>query len=158
MSDATTISPAGIQHQLSIPLPKALAARIHMHLTIHTHHLLLFITTRTPETPGSPAPLGSFVYALPSTTQPTPLSTTLYFREDTIDVATRLAKILAKRTMLPVYVGCSVSFSAAGRGGNVDEEMEGIRNVVRTVVERVQAARIVEGVEEVVKGVEGVKV
>jgi len=48
---------------------------------------------------------------------------------------------LARRTKLPVYLGCSVSFSAAGSGGNVEEEMEGIRNVVETVVARVEAAR-----------------
>jgi len=93
------------------------------------------------------------------TTQATPLSTTLYFREDTVDIATLVAKILAKRTKVPVYVGCSVSFSTAGSGGSVEEEMEGIKNVVETVVARVEAARKGEAeVDEVAERVEGVTV
>ena len=55
----------GVQHQLSIPLPKSLSTHIHLHLTIYSHHILLFLTSRTPESSGA-APLGSFVYALPS--------------------------------------------------------------------------------------------
>jgi len=61
-------------------------------------------------------------------------------------MATRVAKILAKRTRRPAYVGCSVNFSSAGRGGNVDEELEGIRGVVEAVVKKVEEAGVMEGI------------
>lgn len=64
----------------------------------------------------------------------TPLSTALYTLPSTQDFATRLAKILARRTNRAVYVGSSVSFAGAGNGGTVEEEMEGFRRVVETVV------------------------
>jgi len=70
----------------------------------------------------------------------------LYIREDTLEMATRVAKILAKRTRRPAYVGCSVNFSSAGRGGNVDEELEGIRGVVEAVVKKVEEAGVMEGI------------
>lgn len=67
-----------------------------------------------------------------------PLSTPLYVREDTLEAATRLAKILVRRTGRPVYVGSSMGFASAGRGGAVEEEMEAVRRVVDTVVELVK--------------------
>ena len=63
---------ASATHMFAVPLPHALGAKIHVHLTIASHHLLLFLTSRTPESPGGPAPLGSFVYAL-SPVRPPPL-------------------------------------------------------------------------------------
>lgn len=45
--------------------------------------------------------------------------------------------MLARRTGRAAYVGCSVSFSGAGNGGTVDEEMEGFRRVVEAVMENV---------------------
>lgn len=56
-------------------------------------------------------------------------------REQTLETATRIGKILAKRLGLPVYVGNSMSFSAAGGGGMVEEEMEGVRKVIDCVME-----------------------
>jgi hypothetical protein len=50
--------------QLSFPLPKAPETRIHVHLTIRTTSILLFLTTLNGDT-SAVAPLGSFVYALP---------------------------------------------------------------------------------------------
>lgn len=44
-------------------------------------------------------------------------------------------------------MGCSMSFAAAGRGGSVEEEMEGVRAVVEAVVGLVNDER--EGVEGV---------
>lgn len=68
-----------------------------------------------------------------SPTKP-PLSTSIYIREQTIENATRIAKILAKRLAIPVYVGNSMSFASAGGGGMVEEEMEGVRKVIDVVV------------------------
>ncbi|KAL0259698.1 hypothetical protein SLS55_005437 [Diplodia seriata] len=77
---------------------------------------------------------------MPNRTKPTaqPLSTALYPQTPTLDLATRLAKILARRTGRPTYVGNSTSFSSAGGGGNVEEEMEGLARVVEVVVEEVK--------------------
>ena len=66
------------------------------------------------------------------------LSTPLYTYESSIEFTTRLAKLLARKTGKPVYVGNSVSFASAGMGGTVEEEMEGFRKVVNVVVEEVE--------------------
>ncbi|OJD30128.1 uncharacterized protein BKCO1_660005 [Diplodia corticola] len=131
--------------QLSFPLPRAPNARVNLHLTVHPTSLLLFVTTTSPEhDAGVAAPVGSFVYAMPNRTTTTnpataqPLSTALYPQTPTLDLATRLAKILARRTARPTYVGNSTSFSSAGAGGNVEEEMEGLARVVEVVVEEVR--------------------
>lgn len=49
-----------------------------------------------------------------------------------------MAKILARKTGKPTYVGNSMNLSTAGRGGDLDEEMGGFRRVVEVVVEQVQ--------------------
>jgi hypothetical protein len=46
-----------------------------------------------------------------------------------------LAKVLARKTGKPVYVGNSSSFASAGMGGTIEEEMEGFRRVVEVVME-----------------------
>lgn len=58
----------------------------------------------------------------------------IYVRESTLETAGRIAKALARRTGRPVYVGNSMSFASAGRGGGVEEEMEGVRKVVEVVM------------------------
>ncbi|KAB2571655.1 hypothetical protein DBV05_g9708 [Lasiodiplodia theobromae] len=129
--------------QISFPLPRAPNARVNLHLTVHSKSLLLFVTTTSPEhDSGVTAPVGSFVYAMPNLANPTaqPLSTPLYPQTPTLDLATRLAKILARRTGRPTYVGNSTSFASAGAGGNVEEEMEGLARVVEVVVEEVKKA------------------
>merc|ERR1712093_514398 len=55
--------------QLSFPLPKAPDTRIHVHLTIQTTSILLFLTTAM-NGDTSTVPLGSFVYALPDRLNP----------------------------------------------------------------------------------------
>jgi hypothetical protein len=45
-----------------------------------------------------------------------------------------MSKVLARKTGKPTYVGNSMSFTAAGRGGDVEEEMEGFRMVVEVVM------------------------
>ncbi|KAL9063377.1 MAG: hypothetical protein Q9161_009502, partial [Pseudevernia consocians] len=55
-----------------------------------------------------------------------PLSTSLYAVPGSIDFATRVAKILARRTGLPTYVGCSAVFGSSV----IEEEMAAVRAAV----------------------------
>ena len=66
------------------------------------------------------------------------MSTPLYTVEPTLEFTSRLAKLLAKKTQLPAYVGNSVSFATAGLGGTVEEEMEAFRNIVQVVLPKLQ--------------------
>lgn len=52
--------------QLSIPLPRSLDTRIHIHLDIKSKAATLFLTSVTQDEATGPAALGSFVYALPN--------------------------------------------------------------------------------------------
>lgn len=121
--------------QLSFPLPLAPQTRVHIHLTIYTTSLLLFLTTSSPES-NPTAPLGSFVYAMPnrSGSSTLPASTALYPQSGTVDFATRLAQTLARKTNKPSYIGCSINLSGLGMGGSVEEEMAGLRKIVDIVV------------------------
>lgn len=67
-----------------------------------------------------------------------PLSTTIYSVEATLEFTTRLAKILAKKTQMPVYVGNSISFANTGLGGTVEEEMEAFKKVVDVALDKLQ--------------------
>ncbi|KAI5783570.1 hypothetical protein EDC01DRAFT_751108 [Geopyxis carbonaria] len=158
---ATTVFANGTLHQFTLPLPFSAAATIRAHLTVHPHHLRLFLTTTSSDgSSGGLAPLGSFVYALPSATGGLPLSTPLCVREESVETATRLAKILVKKCGRPAFVGCSMSFKSAGRGGAPEEEMEGVRRVVEMVVARVKEADMAvkeKKAEEVEKEWEGEK-
>lgn len=71
----------------------------------------------------------------------TPLSTALYTSPSTIDFATRLAKVLSRRTGKAAHVGSSVSFEASAQGGIVEEEMEGFRRVVGAVIAAIEGAK-----------------
>lgn len=62
------------------------------------------------------------------------ICTTLSTTPANIEYATRLAKILARKLMRPVYVGCSVLIE----GMTVEEEMEGLTLVVSKVKEAVE--------------------
>ncbi|KAF2792498.1 hypothetical protein K505DRAFT_362861 [Melanomma pulvis-pyrius CBS 109.77] len=119
---------------VSFPLPRAPQTEIHVQLINTGASLLVFLTTTTP-TPSTAAPLGSFVYAMPNRSSPAnPLSTPLYNYDATVDFATRLAKVLARKADKPVYVGNSIGFASAGMGGTVEEQMEGFRRCVEVVV------------------------
>jgi len=48
-----------------------------------------------------------------------------------------VAKILARRTQKPVYVGCSIDPNALGL--QVEEEMEGLRKVVDLIMEKFES-------------------
>lgn len=148
-----TMQPLG----LSFPLPKAPETRIHLQLTIRVTSLLLFLTTAMNGDTSTAPPLGSFVYALPDV-RCSPLltcipnakyalqrvnpgqtiSTPLYTYESSVEFTTRLARLLARNTGKPVYVGNSISFASAGMGGTVEEEIEGFKKVVEVVMAEVR--------------------
>lgn len=66
-----------------------------------------------------------------------------------MDLTSRLARLFAKKTGLPVYVGSSLSLSGAGLGGTVEEEMEAFRKVVDVITEKLQSSLgITNGVAE----------
>ncbi|PQE13147.1 20S proteasome chaperone domain-containing protein [Rutstroemia sp. NJR-2017a BBW] len=125
--------------QLSFPMPKAPETSIHIHLTVNKISLLLFLTTALNGNTSAAPPLGSFVYALPDRMNAgQTLSTPLCVYESSVEFTTRLAKLLARKTGKPVYVGNSISFASAGMGGTVEEEMEGFKKVVDIVMEQVR--------------------
>lgn len=152
--------------QLSFPLPRSLDTRIYVHLTVRAKSVLIFLTTAAADEMGSPPAMGSFVYALPDVSFPCtcslsppqvrswssrcpslekfnptqPLSTPLFSVESSLDLTSRLARLFAKKTGLPTYVGSSLSLSGAGFGGTVEEEMEAFRKVVEVVTEKLQAS------------------
>ena len=63
-----------------------------------------------------------------------PLSTPLYAVPSSIEFATRIAKIIAKRTKKPTYVGCSIALERA----TVDEEMEAMQVTVDGILTGLQ--------------------
>lgn len=73
------------------------------------------------------------------------ISTPLYTHESSLEFTTRLAKLLARKSKKPVYVGNSISFASAGMGGTVEEEMEGFRKVVEIVMGEVDRVGAVDG-------------
>ncbi|KAL9123044.1 MAG: hypothetical protein Q9187_000395 [Circinaria calcarea] len=68
---------------------------------------MIFLTTTDPSTSSSLSALGS------------------------IDFATRMAKIIARKSGKPTYVGCSASFV----GSMVEEEMDAVKLAVDAVME-----------------------
>ncbi|KAL1866357.1 hypothetical protein Daus18300_006821 [Diaporthe australafricana] len=134
--------------QLSFPLPRSLEARVFVHLTIQAKCIMIFLTTAAADELATPPPMGSFVYALPDKLNPgQPLSTPLYTAGSSEEFSTRMAKLLAKKTRLPVYVANSMSFSSTGLGGTVEEEMEAFKRVVEVVTGKLQdVKRITTGV------------
>ncbi|KAF4547540.1 Hypothetical protein D9617_40g012790 [Elsinoe fawcettii] len=137
---ANGTSPAAEPIQLAVPQPFTPTARLHIHLTILATTLILFVTSGGSDSGTSGAAMGSFVYAMPDRYNPTqPISTTLYTSPASQDFATRLAKVLAKRTGKAVHVGSSVSFADAAQGGIVEEEMEGFKRIVDVVTAQIEA-------------------
>ncbi|KAJ5241466.1 uncharacterized protein N7469_003057 [Penicillium citrinum] len=135
------VSPDLKPKELSFPLPKALHTTGHVHLTFLGHCATIFLATSTPgDSAGSIKPLGSFVYAMPDRTSPkSTISTTIYTSPSSIEYTTRVAKILARRIGMPVYVGCSIDPNALGL--EVEEEMEGLSHIVNLVVEKYEAQK-----------------
>ncbi|KAF3770647.1 hypothetical protein M406DRAFT_244789 [Cryphonectria parasitica EP155] len=137
--------------QLSFPLPRSLDTRIYIHLTVQAKSIMLFLTTASADEMSSPPTMGSFVYSLPDKFNPSqPLSTPLFSVESSLEFTSRLARLLAKRAQLPVYVGSSVSLAGAGLGGTVEEEMEAFKTVVEVVTEKLQTS---QGITNGVSGI-----
>jgi hypothetical protein len=59
--------------------------------------------------------------------------------EPTLEFTTRLAKLLARKTQLPVYVGNSISFASTALGGSVEEELDAFKKVVDVVLSKLQS-------------------
>lgn len=57
----------------------------------------------------------------------------LYAVESTVEPTTRLAKMVARKTGLPVYVSNSISLASTGMGGSPEEEFEAFKRVVEVV-------------------------
>jgi hypothetical protein len=74
------------------------------------------------------------------------ISTPLFTQESTLEFTTRIAKLLARKTGKPVYVGNSISFASAGMGGTVEEEMEGFKKVVEVVMGEVTKPPTTNGI------------
>lgn len=51
-----------------------------------------------------------------------------------------MARLIARKTNRPVYVGNSMSFASAGLGGTVEEEIEGFKKVVEVVMAEVKGS------------------
>ncbi|OLN89789.1 hypothetical protein CCHL11_09476 [Colletotrichum chlorophyti] len=134
--------------QISIPLPRALDTRIHIHLTTRAKAATLFLTSVTQDESTGPAALGSFVYALPNRLEPAqPISTAIYSVESTLEFTTRMAKLLAKRANIPFYVGCSINLGGAAMALSVEEEMEAFRAIVDVVTAKLKDTQpVVNGV------------
>ncbi|KAH1601018.1 hypothetical protein KXX34_004736 [Aspergillus fumigatus] len=135
------VTPAYKPQEISFPLPKALHTTAHVHLTILETCVTIFLATTTPGEPGgSLKPMGSFIYAMPDRHSPrSVISTVLYSSPSTEEYTSRVAKILARRMSLPVYVGCSIDPRALELA--VEEEMEGLRNFRGVVFRSAEQAR-----------------
>ncbi|KAH7309475.1 hypothetical protein B0I35DRAFT_81856 [Stachybotrys elegans] len=129
----------GTVSQFSIPLPRSLDTRIYLRLSTHAKAIMLSLTTATQDDAGTARPMGSFVYALPDRfNAQQPLATTLFSMESTVEFTTRLARLLARKTQLPVYVSNSMSLESAGMGGTVEEEMEAFKSIVEVSLDRLR--------------------
>lgn len=65
-----------------------------------------------------------------------PISTTLFANEATVEFTARMAKLLARKSNMPVYVGNSCSFSNCPEGGTVEEEMDVFQRIAAVVADR----------------------
>ncbi|EHY54285.1 hypothetical protein HRR83_008137 [Exophiala dermatitidis] len=119
---------------ISFPLPKHPHLNFHAHLTCYGNCTMVHLTTTDIGEPeGSVPPLGSFVYAMPDMRNDrSVISTALSTSGSSIDYATRMAKILARKMRQPVYVGCSMNFA----GTTPEEEMEGLTVAVEQIMQR----------------------
>ncbi|MCJ1314993.1 hypothetical protein MMC15_000307 [Xylographa vitiligo] len=116
---------------IALPLPRSPHTTLHIRLTRLETSNLIFLTTTDHATSSSSSALGSFVYAMPNRLNPSdPLSTALFPVPSSIDFATRVAKILARKTGKPTYVGCSATFGAA----TVEEEVEGVKAAIDAIL------------------------
>ncbi|MCJ1358994.1 MAG: hypothetical protein MMC33_008994 [Icmadophila ericetorum] len=129
---------------IAIPLRLTPHTTLHIQLTQLETSNLIFLTTTDPSNSNALSALGSFVYAMPNRLNPSEsISTPLHSVPHSIDFATRVAKILARKTGKPTYVGCSVNL---GIGVMVEEEIEAVKKSVEGVMEEISGG--VNGVKE----------
>ena len=153
-SGSFEMSSGTVPTAFSLPLRLTPHTTLHLQLTSLANANMIFLTTTSLSGSSSVSALGSFVYAMPdvrsittlflflpsdpslmidqrlSPTAP-PLSTPLYALPSTIEFCTRVAKIIAKRTKKPSYVGCSVSLE----GATVEEEMEAMQVAIDGILQ-----------------------
>ncbi|OPB45023.1 hypothetical protein A0O28_0091610 [Trichoderma guizhouense] len=121
--------------EASIPLPRSLDTRIFIRITTQAKAILLSLTTVSQEDAAAPRPMGSFVYALPDRfNHQQAIATTLFSAESSLEFTTRVAKLVARKTELPVYVTNSISLESMGMGGTVEEEMEAFKSVAEAIL------------------------
>ncbi|EHK15196.1 uncharacterized protein TRIVIDRAFT_51371 [Trichoderma virens Gv29-8] len=121
--------------QVSIPLPRSLDTRIFIRITTQAKAILISLTTVAQEDAAAPRPMGSFVYALPDRfNHQQSIATTLFSAESSLEFTTRVAKLVARKTELPVYVTNSISLESMGMGGTVEEEMEAFKSVAEAIL------------------------
>ncbi|KIX05673.1 uncharacterized protein Z518_03645 [Rhinocladiella mackenziei CBS 650.93] len=116
------------------PLPKNPHLTFHAHLSFLGHCSMVHLTTTNVGESDNQLPsMGSFVYAMPDMTDNrNVISTALSTSVPSIDYATRVAKILARRMKQPVYVGCSINLA----GTFVEEELEGLTTAVDRIMQK----------------------
>ncbi|EXJ93917.1 hypothetical protein A1O1_02310 [Capronia coronata CBS 617.96] len=119
---------------ISFPVPKHPYMNFHAHLTPFGKCTMVHLTTTNiGDSEASLPPLGSFVYAMPDIRNDREVvSTALANSGSSIDYATRVAKILARKTKQPVYVGCSMNFA----GLTAEEEMEGLTVAIDHIMQK----------------------
>jgi len=119
---------------ISFPLPKLAHLNCHAHLSFMGNcNIIHLTTTDVGEGEGGLPSFGSFVYAMPDMRNDrNVISTALSTSGSSIDYATRMAKILARKMKQPVYVGCSINFA----GTTAEEEMEGFTGVVKQIMQK----------------------
>lgn len=146
------ISPEGQVSQLSIALPRSPGLAVHVHLSVLPKVLTIFLTSTALDAGQTGASMGSLVHAFPDVcafllrvscltalqryNPNQPLTTTLYSTPASIDFATRMAKIITRRTGKPCHVGNSINLSGAPGGGDLNEEMGFFQAIAQAVIER----------------------
>lgn len=55
-----------------------------------------------------------------------------------MEFTTRIAKLLARKVQMPVYVGNSISLANTGLGGTMEEEMETFKKVVEVTLDKLK--------------------
>jgi hypothetical protein len=126
--------------EFSIPLPGSLDTRIYVRLSTQAKAILLSLTTASQDELSAAKPMGSFVYALPNRFDAQqPLATTLFTSEATLEFTTRMARLLARKTQLPVYVTNSISLANTAMGGTMEEEMAAFKGIVEVVLDKIRS-------------------
>ncbi|GAB7360017.1 hypothetical protein MBLNU230_g7542t1 [Neophaeotheca triangularis] len=141
-AEATNGTPIGIKPiERSITLASDPGTRIHLRLTILAATVTLFLTSAALDAGQAGSSMGSLVYAMPDRYNPNqPISTALYTVPSSLDFATRMAKLLARKTKKPCYVSSSINLSGSVQGGTVEEEMEAFRTIVQVVMNEAETS------------------